>query len=136
MSTKSRIALVDDHPTLLRGIEGLLNEDGRYEVVGSGSRADDIGELANRLTPDIMIVDLSMPGDVLAAIESVTRAGTSKVVVFTAYGDVDLAMNALDAGAQGFVLKGRPSRSSRRRSSATRSQCSRSWRSRCRDSGC
>lgn len=105
----TRIALVDDHPTLLRGIQGLLSEDGRYDVVGTGSKADDIIELGNRLSPEIMIVDLSMPGDVLAAIETVTHGGTSKVVVFTAYGDVDLAMNALDAGAQAFVLKGRPS---------------------------
>lgn len=105
----ARIALVDDHPTLLRGVEGLLNEDSRYNVVGRGATADDIAELADNIGPDIMIVDLSMPGDVLAAIESVTRAGRTKVIVFTAYGDVDLAMNALDAGAQGFVLKGRPS---------------------------
>jgi len=53
-------------------------------------------------------MDLSMPGDVYAAIESITQAGKTKVVVFTAYGDLNVAMKALDAGAQGYVLKGRP----------------------------
>ena len=108
MTEKARIALVDDHPTLLRGVQALLNEDERYEVVGTGSQAQDIVALAQSVSPDILIVDLSMPGDVLVAIESVMAMARSKVIVFTAYGDVDLAMRALDAGAQGFVLKGRP----------------------------
>lgn len=106
---RQRIALVDDHPTLLRGVKALLTEDGRYEVVGTGATADAIVELAERLKPDILIVDLSMPGDVFAAIETATRSNSSRLLVFTAYGDVDLAMKALDAGAQGLVLKGSPS---------------------------
>src|SRR5688572_13058854 len=101
-----RIALVDDHPTLLRGVQSLLNEDKRYEVVATGSSADDILSVVRDAAPHIVVVDLSMPGEVLAAIEA--AALTVKVVVFTAYGDVDLAMKALDAGAQAFVLKGRP----------------------------
>jgi DNA-binding NarL/FixJ family response regulator len=108
MTELVRIVLVDDHPTLLRGVQALLNEDSRYEVVGTGSSAQDIIDLARSSAPDILIVDLSMPGDVLAAIGEVTAMAQSKVVVFTAYGDVELAMKALDAGAQGFVLKGRP----------------------------
>jgi len=103
------IALVDDHPTLLRGIEALLTEDGRYAVVGTGATAAAIVELAVSLVPDLLIVDLSMPGDVFAAIEAATKASRSRLLVFTAFGDVDLAMKALDAGAQGLVLKGSPS---------------------------
>ena len=104
-----RIALVDDHPTLLRGVMALLDDDPRYAVVATGASADEVLAIARQHKPDIIIVDLSMPGDVIAAIEAVATSGTAKVVVFTAYGDVDLAMRALDAGAQGFVLKGRPS---------------------------
>jgi DNA-binding NarL/FixJ family response regulator len=104
-----RIALVDDHPTLLRGVMALLDDDQRYAVVATGASADDVLAIAGAQKPDIIIVDLSMPGDVIGAIETVATAGSAKIVVFTAYGDVDLAMKALDAGAQGFVLKGRPS---------------------------
>jgi DNA-binding NarL/FixJ family response regulator len=106
---RQTIVLVDDHPTLLRGVQALLTEDGRYEVVGTGATAEAVVELAERLKPDILIVDLSMPGDVFAAIETATRSDSSRLLVFTAYGDVDLAMKALDAGAQGLVLKGSPS---------------------------
>lgn len=102
------IALVDDHPTLLRGIEALLSEDSRFQVVGTGGRADDALRLAEDVSPDVVILDLSMPGDVYATIEQIARKPLAKVLVFTAYDDVNLAMRALDAGAQGFVLKGRP----------------------------
>lgn len=102
------IALVDDHPTLLRGIESLLSEDPRYNVVGIGGCADDAIRLANEQVPHIIILDLSMPGDVYRAIGVITSKPLPKVVVFTAYDDVNLAMRALDSGAQGFVLKGRP----------------------------
>jgi DNA-binding NarL/FixJ family response regulator len=57
-----------------------------------------------------MILDLSMPGDVFAAISEVTaRTPPIRVVIFTAFSNVDMALRALDAGAHGFVLKGRPS---------------------------
>jgi two-component system, NarL family, nitrate/nitrite response regulator NarL len=102
------LALVDDHPTLLRGIESLLSEDPRYLVVGTGGRAEDAVRLAEEASPDVVILDLSMPGDVYEAIEKITQKALAKVLVFTAYDDVNLAMRALDAGAQGFVLKGRP----------------------------
>ena len=61
------------------------------------------------MTPEVMILDLSMPGDVFAAIDVMTEASpTLKLVVFTAFANVDLAIRALDAGAHAFVLKGRP----------------------------
>ena len=107
-ATTVRIALVDDHPTLLRGIEALLSEEGRFTVVATGGSAADIPRIASESSPDVIIVDLSMPGDVFAAIEAATKETHVKAIVFTAYGNVNLAMKALDAGAQGFVLKGRP----------------------------
>jgi DNA-binding NarL/FixJ family response regulator len=106
---RRRIALVDDHPTLLRGVKALLSEDDRYQIVAMGMTAGAVVELSASASPDIVITDLSMPGDVYGAIETVAYSGGAKVIVFTAYADVDLAMKALDAGAQGFVLKGSPS---------------------------
>ncbi len=108
-ATPVSIVLVDDHPTLLRGIEALLSEDGRFAVVGTGANAADAIRLVGQARPQVAVIDLSMPGDVVAAIEAITASGETKAIVFTAYGDVNLAMKALDAGAQGYVLKGRPS---------------------------
>lgn len=105
-----RIAFVDDHPTLLRGIAALFSsDDGRYDIVGTGSSATDAVALAAEHAPDILTLDLSMPGDALVAIRTIVEHGPTKVIVFTAFANVELALKALDAGAHAFVLKGRPS---------------------------
>lgn len=106
----TRIAFVDDHPTLLHGIAALFSGDDRYEIVGTESSAQGAVALAVETHPAIMTLDLSMPGDVFAAIRSIAeQSPSSKIIIFTAYADVDLALQALDAGAHAFVLKGRPS---------------------------
>jgi len=106
----TRIAFVDDHPTLLMGIAALFSSDDRYDIVGTGNSADDALTLAARVEPEILILDLSMPGDVFAAIQRIVgRSAKTKIIIFTAFASVDLAFKALDAGAHAFVLKGRPS---------------------------
>jgi DNA-binding NarL/FixJ family response regulator len=101
-----RIVLVDDHPALIRGLATLF-EGPDHEVVGRGDSARGLIELVRTHRPDMVITDLSMPGDIFGAIAEVTGSGIP-VAVFTAYADVGLALRALDAGALGFVLKGRP----------------------------
>lgn len=106
---ETRLAFVDDHPALLHGMMALFSADDRYEIVGSGVSAADAIRLASDKSPDVLLLDLSMPGDVLAAIRDITdKAARTKVIVFTAYADVDKALSAIDAGAHGYVLKGRP----------------------------
>lgn len=106
----TRIAFVDDHPTLLRGIAALFSDDPSFEIVGTGVTAEDAVTLAETKSPEILIIDLSMPGDVFAAITAMTGMMVGlRIVVFTAFANVDLALKALDAGAHAFVLKGRPS---------------------------
>jgi DNA-binding NarL/FixJ family response regulator len=110
MVSATRIAFVDDHPTLLMGIAALFSSDERYHIVGTGSSADDALALATRHEPEILILDLSMPGDVFAAIQAIAeRAAKTRIIIFTAFANVDLAFQALDSGAHAFVLKGRPS---------------------------
>lgn len=105
----TRIAFVDDHPILLHGVAALFSNDARYEIVGTESSAHGAVALAAQARPDIMTLDLSMPGDALAAIRTIAeQSPTSKLIIFTAYADVDLALRALEAGAHAFVLKGRP----------------------------
>jgi len=104
-----RIAFVDDHPTLLRGIAGIFAENDGFEIVGTGATADAAIELAAERSPDVLVVDLSMPGDVFAAIAAILKCSpATRIVIFTAFADVDLALKAIDAGAHAFVLKGRP----------------------------
>src|SRR5687767_4045210 len=105
--TPTRIAFVDDHPTLLRGMASLFASDDRYTIVGTGSSADDAVDIAVEQSPDVLIVDLSMPGDIFAAVASIAeQAPQTKILVFTAYADVDKALRIIDAGAHAFVLKG------------------------------
>lgn len=106
---KTRIAFIDDHPTLLAGMVAIFSTEPDYEIVGTGVSADDAVLLAETTAPDVLIADMSMPGDVFAAIANVTRRTPPvQVIVFTAYANVDTALQAVDAGAQGFALKGRP----------------------------
>ncbi|WP_417308578.1 LuxR C-terminal-related transcriptional regulator [Devosia sp.] len=104
-----RIAFIDDHPTLLMGMSALFASNPRFEIVGSGVSADDAVAVARQHKPDVLTMDLSMPGDVYAAITEVLDASmATRVIVFTAYADVDRALMAIDSGAHGFVLKGQP----------------------------
>ncbi|MEO7223952.1 MAG: response regulator transcription factor [Devosia sp.] len=104
-----RIAVVDDHPALLMGLSGLLGNDGRYRIVGTGGTAGEALELSRREPLDVLVLDLSMPGDAFATIiEIVASSSATKIIVFTAFAEVGLASRAIDAGAHAFVLKGRP----------------------------
>jgi DNA-binding NarL/FixJ family response regulator len=101
------IALVDDHPLMVEAISSLLNRTEGFEVVGTGTVANDIVDLCMRTQPQVAVVDLSMPGDVYAAIASAIKISPStRIVAFTAATGVDSAIRALDAGASGYVLKG------------------------------
>lgn len=109
MSQVIRIAFFDDHPMLLRGITSLFHDDARFQVVGSGETADAAFDLARTEQPDVMVMDLSMPGDIFATIgKIVAMAKNTRIIIFTAFSSIDSALKALDAGATGFVLKGSP----------------------------
>jgi DNA-binding NarL/FixJ family response regulator len=106
MSTVS-VGLVDDHPLMIEGIVTLLSRAHGLEVLSTGSTARDIIDISTRFHPDVIIVDLSMQGDVYAAIAtSIKISPNTKIVAFTAATGVDSAIRALDAGASGYVLKG------------------------------
>jgi DNA-binding NarL/FixJ family response regulator len=106
MSTIS-IALVDDHPLMVEAISSLLSRTPGFEVVATGTTARDVVDICELHQPKVAIVDLSMAGDVYAAIASAIRAApATRIVAFTAATGVEPAIRALDAGASGYVLKG------------------------------
>lgn len=105
--TSTSIAFVDDHPILLSGVTHLFSANSEFRTVGVGTCAADILEIAKRDAPNVIVVDLNMPGKVLDSIAELVRQGAkTKVLVFTAMTSVDYAVAALEAGAMGYVLKG------------------------------
>ena len=101
------VAVVDDHPMLTAGIVSLIEMRGGFSLVATGSSAADIHTISKAGQADIMIVDLSMPGDVFCAMSAaVCTAPNMKIVVFTASTNTDETIRSLDAGASGYVLKG------------------------------
>jgi two-component system, NarL family, nitrate/nitrite response regulator NarL len=101
------IALVDDHPLMIEALSSLLNRTQGFQVVGTGTSANEIIELCRRNQPQVAVVDLHMPGDVYGAIANAIKASPStRIVAYTAATGVDSAIRALDAGASGYVLKG------------------------------
>lgn len=101
------VALIDDHPLLLAGVTGVFRSASEFDVVATGSTADHAVEIAGRLSPGLMLVDLSMPGDVFSAIAMIcAKPAPIKVIAFTGSANIEHAVRVLDAGASGYVLKG------------------------------
>lgn len=101
------IAIVDDHPLLAEGLAAVLGRYDHLSVVATGNKADDILSIIDDYQPDIILVDINMPGDAFAVLNEVrVRACSTRAIVFTASTSTDHAVSALAAGAAGFVLKG------------------------------
>lgn len=100
------IAFVDDHPVLLGGLAHIFSEMPEFEVVGTGRCASDVEQISEK-NPDVILVDLNMPGDAFSAIRrSHEISPPTHIIVFTASAGIDHAVKALEAGATGYVLKG------------------------------
>ena len=107
MSDKIRIALVDDHPLFRDGVASTLKRDAGFELVGQGNNADEAVSIAHEQLPDIMLVDISMPGGGIEAVRAIACAcPVVKLVMLTVSENEDDVINALQAGAAGYILKG------------------------------
>ena len=104
-----RILLVDDHPLTRSALAGLLTQHG-FEVVGEASDGEEAIEAATGLQPDLILLDLSMPGlDGLSALPRLrTAAPECEVVVLTASGTEENLLGAIRGGAAGYLLKSEP----------------------------
>jgi DNA-binding NarL/FixJ family response regulator len=105
--TPIRLAVIDDHPLYREGVARSLGEIGGFEIVGQGASRDDAIALAESCAPDVLLIDLSMPGGGLAALaELLRRRPDQKIVVLTVSESSDDVACALNHGARGYVLKG------------------------------
>ncbi|WP_246700667.1 response regulator transcription factor, partial [Rhizobium sp. PEPV16] len=98
--TAIKIAIVDDHPLFREGVSRSLSEIKDFVVVGEGASADDAAALAASHVPDVLLLDVSMPGGGIDVIsEIVARSPQTKVLMLTASEEVDTLIAALRRGA-------------------------------------
>ena len=105
-----RIFVIDDHPIVREGLASLLADDEEFEVVGTAGSAEDALAPVRRLRPDVILLDLELPGiGGVRAISPLAEAHAgARVIVFTAYRADEHILAALRAGARGYLLKGAP----------------------------
>jgi DNA-binding NarL/FixJ family response regulator len=110
MSTPTRCLAVDDHPTVRQGLGLMFGQTSDLELVGSVENGEDVIEACRRLKPEVIIMDVRLPGiDGISAIKRIAEfCPDVKTVMFSAYGDKRLLSDAIAAGARGYVLKGSP----------------------------
>ncbi len=104
----TRVVVVDDHTLIRQGIVGLLESQPDIAVVGQGGTGSEAIALANELRPDVVLMDVSMPGmsGLVAAKEIKARQPATAVLILTIHDREDYLYQALRAGASGYVLKG------------------------------
>lgn len=102
-----KVAIADDHAVVRRGLEELLRREADIEVVGTAADGREACELAERTTPDVILMDLSMPlMDGIEATRSIVASTPAvHVIVLTSFADRSRILAALDAGATGYLLK-------------------------------
>ena len=105
--TPIRVLIVDDHAILRMGLASLLSSKSEIEVVGDASDGPSGIRKALKLKPDVVIMDLMMPGmdGIEATKELLAKAPESKILILTTFGTSNGINNALEAGAMGAVMK-------------------------------
>jgi two-component system, NarL family, nitrate/nitrite response regulator NarL len=106
-TSEIRIGVVDDHPIFRDGARRTLMLEEDFKVIGEGESADDAIALCDKFRPDVVIIDMKMPGGGLKAVTEIHRRHPSiGIVVMTVEDFQDSVSAALAAGARGYLLKG------------------------------
>lgn len=106
--TPLRILVADDHPLFREGVIHSLGADPHFEVIAQASSGEEAVEMAQRLRPDLVLLDITMPrmGGIEAAARIAVNAPDVRIMMLTVSGNQENLMAALKAGAHGYVLKG------------------------------
>ncbi len=104
---KIRLVIIDDHPIFREGVVSILGSEPDLDVVGQGLTAEDALRLTRDLLPDVILLDVNMPGGGLNAAETIANSfPVVKIIMLTGSADEDDVLAALKAGAHAYVLKG------------------------------
>jgi DNA-binding NarL/FixJ family response regulator len=104
--TTLRVVLVDDHPVVREGLRAVLSAEPDIEVVADCGTGEEAVELAAELRPDVVLMDLRLPGlDGVAATKRIVAADSAAVLVLTMYDTDGDIVRAVAAGATGYLLK-------------------------------
>ena len=108
--SKTTIILADDHRVVIEGIKSALNKHPDYEIIGEVTDGLEAVKLANSLRPDIMILDISMPG--LNGVEVVKKIKLSapeiKIVIYTMHSSKEFVLDLFKSGVSAYILKDDP----------------------------
>ncbi len=107
MAEGIRVLLVDDHAMFRAGIKALLEADSRITVIGEASTGDEAVDRARELKPDVVVMDLSMPGSngLEATRRIVALELDTNVLVLTVHAEEEYLVPVVDAGASGYLTK-------------------------------
>src|ERR687890_791163 len=106
-SPPARLILADDHALVRKGIEHVLSIEPAFAIVGEATDGREALELCRRLRPDLVLMDVCMPHmDGLVATRAIKKEmPATGVLVLTTYEDADYLLEAVGAGASGYVIK-------------------------------
>ena len=102
-----KIIIVDDHEVVRIGLKSLLDQYPQYEVISEAGSASEAIQLANDLKPDIVLMDIRLPGKsgIEACEEIKAQDPNIQVIMLTSYAEDEMLFSAIKAGASGYVLK-------------------------------
>lgn len=104
-----RVLIADDHPTFRAGLRAVLDGASDLQVIGEACNGFEAIEQATTLRPNVILLDLAMPGlDGIEACQQIVKAGSVRVVMLTMSGQDDAVLGAFRAGATGYLLKDAP----------------------------
>ena len=110
MTDRIRILIADDHPIVRQGLQVLLESQPDLELIAQAENGEKAVRLANKLQPDVIVMDLQMPvKDGLTAVDEILRAYASiQILVLTSFPDDAKVLEAVKVGATGVILKDSP----------------------------
>jgi len=107
MANNIRVVVVDDHPMFRDGVTRTLSRADNIKVIAQGESAQEAIQLAQTLMPDIVLLDVSMPGGGIEAADEIARScPVVKIAMLTVSEREDDVMKSLQTGASGYILKG------------------------------
>lgn len=104
---RTRIAIVDDHPLVREALVDIFSDHAAFEIIGEGGSADDAVAIASAHRPDVILLDVNMPGGGVAAAGRIRlETPAVRIVMFSFRQDKEIVRDCFAAGASGYVVKG------------------------------